>query len=246
MKQSIFEIISNESIACKTYKMILSGDTSQVTKPGQFVNIKIEGFSLRRPISICDCKNGKLTLIYKTVGAGTEKMSRMKQGESLDLLTGLGNGYSTQKGGNEPLLIGGGLGVPPLFLLCRSFTEKGIYPAVILGFNSEKEIFYEEEFRSLGAKVFVATADGSYGQKGFVTDVMRNLKYSFFYACGPLPMYKAIEKIAVTGGEYSLEERMGCGFGACMGCSIMTKNGPRRVCKDGPVFEREELIWQKD
>lgn len=243
MKQGIFKLISNESIADKTFRMTLSGDTSEISTPGQFVNIKLVDFTLRRPISVCDSEENLLTLIYKTVGAGTEAMSRLRRNAELDILTGLGNGYDIEKGGNAPLLIGGGAGVPPLFKLCKAFISKNIVPTVILGFNSAKEVFYEKEFNALGAKAFTATADGSFGQKGFVTDIMKNLTYSFFYACGPAPMYRAIEKIAATGGEYSLEERMGCGFGACMGCSIMTKNGAKRICKDGPVFEREELLW---
>ena len=243
MKQSIFEIISNECIAADIYKMVLSGDTSEFTKPGQFLNVKLEGFYLRRPISVCDWDETTVTIIYKVVGNGTRCMSKLKSGEKLDILTGLGNGFDTSKSGQNPVLIGGGVGVPPMYNLCKTLINEGKKVTVILGFNSKQDVFYEDEFTSLGATVFVATADGSYGTKGFVTDVLCDIDYSYFYTCGPMPMFKAIESIAKTSGQYSFEERMGCGFGACMGCSCKTKYGNIRICKEGPVLEREVVIW---
>ena len=244
MKQEIFKITSNENIAPSVYKMVLAGDTSDIAAPGQFVNIKLEGFYLRRPISICDYDGGSLTLIYKTVGGGTENLSLKKSGEELDLLISLGNGFDTRKSGEKPLVIGGGVGIPPLYALCKKLISEGKKPAVILGFNTKSEIFYENEFKALGCEVFVTTADGSHGIKGFVTAAMDKTDYSYIYSCGPLPMFKAVNASAETSGQFSFEERMGCGFGACMGCSLMTRNGAKRVCKDGPVFEREEIEWE--
>ena len=243
MKQGIFRITSNEKIARDIFKMTLAGDTSAITAPGQFVNIKLDGFFLRRPISVCDCVGENLTLIYKTVGRGTEQMSRMKNGDELDLLTGLGNGYNTKISGGSPLLVGGGVGVPPMYMLCRELISEGKNVTVVLGFNSKDDVFYENEFRALGADVHIATADGTYGTKGFVTDVIKNLQYTFFYTCGPEPMFRAMHKIMKTLGQYSFEERMGCGFGACMGCSCKTLTGNKRICKEGPVMESEEIIW---
>ena len=243
MKQDFFEILTNREIAPGVYEMTLAGDTSPVAAPGQFINIKLNGFYLRRPISVCDCEDGTLTVIYKTVGAGTEALSRLKKGEKLDILLSLGNGYNTEKSGAKPLLIGGGVGIPPLYGLCKALIKTGRKPSVILGFNTKSEIFYEEEFKKLGAAVTVTTADGSYGIKGFVTAGMETADYDYFYTCGPEPMFRAIEAVAETGGQYSFEERMGCGFGACMGCSCKTKYGTKRICKDGPVLEREEIVW---
>ena len=243
MKQSIFEVKANIKIAENTYKMVLGGDCSGITASGQFVNIKLDGFFLRRPISVCDYNDNELTLIYKVVGKGTEYMAELGAGEKLDILTGLGNGYDISKSGNEPVLIGGGAGVPPMYNLCRKLVAEGKKPQVILGFNKENEVFFENEFRALGAEVTVTTADGSYGMKGFVTDALKNMKYSYIYSCGPEPMLKAIYNTAETSGQLSFEERMGCGFGACMGCSCETKYGNKRICKDGPVLEMEEIIW---
>lgn len=243
MKQDLFTILENKPLTPDVCRMVLAGDTSAITAPGQFVNIRLEGQFLRRPISVCDWKKDTLTLIYKVVGVGTEQMRDMAPGQTLDLLTGLGNGYDTTKSGSAPLLVGGGVGVPPLYGLCRRLLKEGKDVSVILGFNTRSEIFCKEEFEALGARTYTATADGSAGTKGFVTDVMKDLSYSYFYTCGPLPMFRAIEKIARTSGQYSFEERMGCGFGACMGCSCKTKYGSKRVCKDGPVLEREEVIW---
>ena len=243
MKQSIFKITSNEKIARDIFKMTLAGDTSAITAPGQFVNIKLDGFFLRRPISVCDCVGENLTLICKTVGNGTERISRMAAGDELDLLTGLGNGYNTKISGGSPLLVGGGVGVPPMYMLCRELISEGKNVTVVLGFNSKDDVFYENEFRALGADVHIATADGTYGIKGFVTDVIKDMQYTFFYTCGPEPMFRAMHKIMKTPGQYSFEERMGCGFGACMGCSCKTLTGNKRICKEGPVMESEEIIW---
>ncbi|MDE5996103.1 MAG: dihydroorotate dehydrogenase electron transfer subunit, partial [Eubacterium sp.] len=222
-------------------KMILEGDTQYITAPGQFINLKLEGKFLRRPISVCDYDDKTITIIYKVVGEGTDQMSHMQAGEEIDCLTGLGNGYDISKS-KTPLVIGGGVGVPPMYNLTKCLVADGQKPTVILGFNTKAEIFYEEEFKALGVDVIVTTADGSYGVKGFVTDALP-AEYDYFYTCGPMPMFKAIENAVKTSGQYSFEERMGCGFGACMGCSCKTKYGYKRICKDGPVLEREEIIW---
>ncbi len=245
LKQVFMTVCENKLIAKNTYYMTLSGDTSSLTAPGQFINIKLNGFFLRRPISVCDYDDNSVTLIYKVVGGGTKLMSELKPGEQLDVLCGLGNGYDIKRSGGRPVLIGGGVGIPPLYNLCRKLIEQGDDVTVILGFNSEDEIFSVKEFEETGARVFVATADGSVGTKGFVTDVLKNIDYSFFYTCGPMPMFRAIENIAQTGGQYSFEERMGCGFGACMGCSCKTVTGYKRICKDGPVLYKEEILWEK-
>ena len=243
MKQSIFTVTENRKIASAVYEMTLSGDTSSVTAPGQFVNIRLDGFFLRRPISVCDCESGTLRLIYKVVGNGTQAMSKLQNGTELDVLTGLGNGYNTGKSGNRPLLLGGGVGVPPMYMLAKKLISEEKDVTVILGFNTENEVFYENEFQALGAKVLVTTADGSKGIKGFVTDAMDKVDYTYFYTCGPEPMLKAVYNKSTTSGQFSFEERMGCGFGACMGCSCKTKYGSKRICKDGPVLEKEEIIW---
>ena len=243
MKQSIFTIKENLALTESVYKMTLSGDTGAITKSGQFVNIKIDGLFLRRPISVCDSEDGILTLIYKVVGEGTEAMKKMEAGEELDILTGLGNGYDLSKAGDSPILLGGGVGVPPMYMLCKKLIGMGKKVKVVLGFNTKDEIFYENEFRALGAEVTVTTVDGSYGTRGFVTDVMKDADYSYFYTCGPEPMLKAIHKCSVTSGQFSFEERMGCGFGACMGCSCKTVTGYKRICKEGPVLEKEEILW---
>ena len=243
MKQSFFKIIENTQLTATVYKMKLSGDVSEITSPGQFVNIKIDGLYLRRPISVCDSENGVLTLIYKVVGKGTEKMAEMEAGTELDILTGLGNGYNTELSGDKPLLVGGGVGVPPLYMLAKKLIAEGKKVTVILGFNTKDEIFCEDDFKELGADVIVATADGSYGVKGFVTDALNGVEYTYFYTCGPEPMLKALYKATATSGQFSFEERMGCGFGACMGCSCKTITGYKRICKDGPVLEKEEILW---
>ena len=243
MKQSIFEILTNTPLTSSVYKMTLRGDTSAITAPGQFVEIALPGKFLRRPISVCDWAENSLTLIYKVVGHGTEQMAALPAGTRLDVLTGLGNGYNTALSRENPVLVGGGVGVPPLYALCKKLIAEGKKPRVILGFNTESEIFLEKEFEALGIPTYIATADGSCGTKGFVTDVLKNLDYSYFYSCGPMPMFRAMEAVVTTSGEFSFEERMGCGFGACMGCSIQTKSGAKRVCKDGPVFLREEVFF---
>jgi len=241
MKNLVFELLTNKKIAKNTYECVLCGDISDI-KCGQFVNIMIDGLYLRRPISVCDAEDGRLTLIYKVVGVGTEKMANMKSGTKLDLLTGLGNGYDTEGSGDKPLLIGGGAGVPPMYKLCKELVALGKKCSVILGFGAKDEVFYEDEFKALGADVYVTTVDGSYGTKGFVTDAM-NMEYTYFYTCGPEPMLKAVYNKSVTSGQFSFEERMGCGFGACMGCTCKTKYGNKRICKDGPVLVKEEIIW---
>ena len=244
MKQGFFEIIENKALTASVYQMRLSGDTAAITASGQFVNIKLEGKFLRRPISVCDCENGVLTLVYKVVGKGTEDMSRMNAGDRLDILTGLGNGYDLSPAGDKPLLLGGGVGVPPMYMLAKQLRAMGKQVSVILGFNTRDEIFYEDEFRALGCDVTVATADGSYGVRGFVTNAMEGMDYTYFYTCGPEPMLKAIYGASATEGQFSFEERMGCGFGACMGCSCKTITGYKRICKEGPVLQKEEILWQ--
>ena len=244
MLQSVFEIKENIRLTETVWQMRLAGDTSAITAPGQFVNIQLDGLYLRRPISVCDCVGDTLTLVYKVVGKGTEQMSRMRAGERLDVLTGLGNGYDTAASGEAPLLLGGGVGVPPLYMLAKKLIAEGKRVSVILGFNTKSEIFYEEEFRALGASVTVATADGSYGVKGFVTSAMEGVDYTYFYTCGPEPMLRAVYAATATEGQFSFEERMGCGFGACMGCSCKTVTGYKRICKDGPVLKKEEILWQ--
>ena len=243
MKQSIFKILSNEALTSSVYRMTLEGDTSAITAPGQFVNIRLEGKFLRRPISVCDWEAGKLTLVYKVVGHGTAQMAAMTAGESLDILTGLGNGYDLTLTGENPVLVGGGVGVPPMYGLAKHLRALGKPVQVILGFNTREEIFYEEEFKALGCTVYVTTVDGSYGIPGFVTDALKDLSYSHFCACGPEPMLKALYKASKTSGQMSFEERMGCGFGACMGCSCKTLTGNKRICKEGPVMKKEEILW---
>ena len=242
MKQGIYTIKSNRPLTADVFEMRLAGDTGAITAPGQFVNIKLEGLFLRRPISVCDWDESGLTIIYKVVGKGTEQMSKMHEGEELDVLTGLGNGFDVEKCGEKTLVIGGGVGVPPMYGLAKALLKAGKKPVAILGFNKSSEIFYEEEFKALGIETIVTTVDGSYGVKGFVTDALPE-NYDFFCTCGPEPMLKAVYNATKTSGLCSFEERMGCGFGACMGCSCETKYGNKRICKDGPVLEKEEIIW---
>ncbi len=242
MKNSdVYTVTENKNIAKNVFRMTLAGDTGRISAAGQFVNIKIDGLFLRRPVSVCDYNEREIVIVYKVVGKGTEKMSKMPAGTTLDLLTGLGNGYDLAPSGEKPLLIGGGVGVPPLYNLAKKLIAAGKEVSVILGFNAAEEVFFEEEFRALGAKVFVTTADGSYGIKGFVTAVKP--EHSYVYACGPEPMLKAVYAAYEGGGQFSFEERMGCGFGACMGCTCKTKYGSKRVCKDGPVLFKEEIVW---
>ncbi len=244
MKQSFFEIIENIPLTSNVYRMKLRGDTSDITAPGQFINLKLDSLYLRRPISVCDCNSDSVTIIYKVVGKGTEQMSKLKSGK-LDVLTGLGNGYDTSVSGDKPLLLGGGVGVPPLYLLAKKLISEGKKVSVILGFNTKDEVFYKEEFEALGADVTVTTVDGSLGVKGFVTDAAKQIDYSYYYTCGPEPMLRAIYSSLKTSGQLSFEERMGCGFGACMGCSCKTVTGYKRICKDGPVLAKEEILWEK-
>ena len=242
MNDTLFTIIDNRKIAKDVYRMILRGDTSAIKGAGGFVNIQLDGFYLRRPISVCDVEGDVLTLIYKVVGKGTAAMSEMAQDTQLRLLTGLGNGYDLTEAGERPLLIGGGVGVPPMYLLAKRLLAQGKQVSVILGFNTADEVFYEDEFKALGCDVRVTTVDGSHGVKGFVTDALPE-DYTYFYTCGPMPMFKALYKATKTSGQFSFEERMGCGFGACMGCSCKTITGYKRICKDGPVLKKEEIIW---
>lgn len=243
MKQSLFSIVSNTPLTDSVYKMVLSGDTSAITAPGQFVNIQLTGKFLRRPISVCDYDGETLTIVYKVVGKGTEQMASMTAGETLDILTGLGNGYDLAPAGDRPVLLGGGVGVPPLYHLAKRLLALGKEVTVVLGFNTASEIFYEKEFQALGCKVFVTTVDGSYGKKGFVTDALPE-DYTYFYTCGPEPMLKAVYRTTNTSGQMSFEQRMGCGFGACMGCSCKTLTGNKRICKEGPVMRKEEILWE--
>ena len=243
MKQSFFEIVKNEALTADVYKMELAGDTCAVTAPGQFVNIKLEGKFLRRPISVCDSTEGLLTIIYKVVGEGTAQMAAMHVGEKLDIRTGLGNGYDLSDAGERPVLLGGGVGVPPLYMLAKQLIAMGKKVSVVLGFNKASEVFYAEEFAALGADVTVTTVDGSAGVKGFVTDALPTA-YTYFYTCGPEPMLKAVYKATATSGQMSFEERMGCGFGACMGCSCKTITGYKRICREGPVMRKEEILWE--
>lgn len=241
-KKNVYKVLSNEPLTKDVYRMVLQGDTQYITAPGQFINIELEGKFLRRPISVCDYDESTITIIYKVVGEGTLQMKELPVGTCLDILTGLGNGYDISKS-TKPLLIGGGVGVPPMYNLCKELIKAGQQPKVVLGFNTKDEVFYEAEFKALGVDVYVSTVDGSYGVKGFVTDAMAGLDYDYFYTCGPMPMFRAINGATSCSGQFSFEERMGCGFGACMGCSCKTLTGNKRICKDGPVLLKEEIIW---
>ncbi len=243
-EQDIYTILQNTSIAKDVYKMVLAGDTQKIKKPGQFVNIEIPEFFLRRPLSVCDWQDGQFTLIYKTVGQGTQALAKMPAGQALDILTGLGNGFSVSQCGQTTLLVGGGVGVPPLYALAKALLRAKKTPVAMLGFNTKEEIFLEKEFVSLGIRTYVATMDGSYGLKGLVTDVLAQIRGDYFCACGPLPMLQAVCTVCDFDGQLSFEERMGCGFGACMCCSILTRKGPKRICKEGPVLLKEEILWQ--
>ena len=243
MNQRILKVCENTPLTENVFKMVLSGDVSEVTRPGQFINIKLDGFYLRRPISVCDKGEDTLTIIYKVVGEGTEYMATLKEGAELDVLIGLGNGFDVNASGDTALLLGGGVGVPPLYMLCKKLIEAGKKVTVCLGFNTKSEVFYEDEFRALGADVRVATVDGSFGTKGFVTNLFDDVDYSYYYTCGPEPMLKAVYSTCTSDGELSFEERMGCGFGACMCCSCKTVTGYKRICKEGPVMKKEEILW---
>ena len=243
MKDCMMTVLQNRPLTEDVWELMLRGDTGEMRNPGQFVNLKLSGLYLRRPLSVCNLEGDRLTLIYKTVGSGTEALSRMLPGQTLPVLTGLGNGYDTALSGDRPLLLGGGVGVPPLYYLARLLCAEGKQVSVVLGFNRASEVFYENEFRALGASVTVTTVDGSYGRKGFVTDALPE-NYSYFYTCGPEPMLKAVYAKTVTSGSFSFEKRMGCGFGACMGCSCRTITGYKRICREGPVLQKEEILWE--
>ncbi len=244
MKQAIFTVVSNDCIARDIWRMELTGDASAIVRPGQFVNIALPGFSLRRPISVCDCGESCLTLIYKAVGQGTEYMTSLSAGTQLDLLTGLGNGFDISASWQQPLLVGGGVGAPPLYKLAKELLAAGKRPHVLLGFASADDVFLADEFAALGLPVTVATNDGTAGIKGFVTNALPDIEFDGIFACGPIPMLRALCAATDKPAQLSFEERMACGFGACMGCSRMTKNGAKRICKDGPVMDREEIIWE--
>ncbi len=244
MQQIDLTITNNKQLTNQVYLMELSGSIEKPLKPGQFINLSISNLYLRRPISVCDYKDNLITIIYKVVGKGTEILSKMESGQIINTLTNLGNGFNVQNDAKKPLLIGGGVGVPPLYFLAKELIKLGKKPNVILGFNNKDEAFFEEEFKQLGIETYITTVDGSKGKKGFVTDILDSIEYDYFYTCGPKPMLKAIYNKSTKDGEFSFEERMGCGFGACMGCSIKTKNGNKRICKEGPVFLKEEIIWE--
>ena len=239
----LFTIRSNEHLADLVWRMVLEGDTSAITRPGQFVQVQLPGFYLRRPISVCDWDEASLTLVYKAVGQGTEAMTGYAPGTRLDLLTGLGNGYDLSRCGGRPLLVGGGVGLPPLVALCRCLIAEGKRPTVLAGFGTKEQIFLKEEIEALGAPFVVTTMDGSEGTRGVVTAALPSIAFDSVCACGPIPMLKALDAAIGVPAQYSFEERMGCGFGACMGCTIKVKGGYKRVCKDGPVLDREEVLW---
>ncbi|MCQ2792286.1 MAG: dihydroorotate dehydrogenase electron transfer subunit [Bacilli bacterium] len=241
MKEVVFKIKENKLIAKDVYRLVLLGDSKDITRPGTFVSLKIDNYYLRRPISVCDVNNNQLTLIYKVMGKGTNALTKMKQ--KINVLTNLGNGYDLKEAGKVNLLVGGGVGVPPLYYLAKALLKKKKKVIVVLGFNKKEEIFYVNEFKRLGVKVYVTTVDGSVGLKGFVTDAIKQIKFDQLFTCGPMPMLKAIHALKIKHAQYSLEERMGCGFGVCLGCTIQTKLGPSRVCTDGPVYKEEEIIW---
>ncbi len=244
MKEVIFEVIENSHLKENVMRLRLQGDCSAIERAGQFVDVQVEGRFLRRPFSVCDREGDVLTVCYRINGGGTERLSHTPLGAKISVLTGLGNGYDLSLCGERPLLIGGGMGFPPMYFTAKQLLEKGVKPTVVLGFNTKAELLYEEEFKALGCEVIVATADGSYGVKGFVTDAMKELDYSYFYTCGPEPMFKAVHAQSKSQGEFSFEARMGCGFGACMGCSCETLAGTKRICKDGPVMKKEEILWK--
>ncbi len=243
MKQQVLTITENAQVTKSVYRMALQGEGLEAQRPGGFVNVRLDGLFLRRPISVFDSEEGRLTILYKVVGRGTEQMAALPAGARLDVLTGLGNGYDLSKAGDRPLLLGGGVGVPPLYLLAKKLRAEGKHVAAVLGFNTAEEVFGREDFEALGCDVTVTTADGSLGVKGFVTDALPG-EYSYFYTCGPEPMLRAVYRATATSGQFSFEERMGCGFGACMGCSCKTITGYKRICREGPVLEKEEILWE--
>jgi len=243
MTQTVLTVKENIPLTADVFKMVLAGGEGEPMRPGQFINIRVDGLYLRRPISVCDINGGKITILCKKVGRGTERLSRLGAGSPLDVLTGLGNGFDTDIDGGRPVLVGGGIGCAPLYLLAKKLVEKGKKVAVVLGFRTESEVFFTDEFTALGAKVVVATEDGSFGLRGFATDAAAALEHDYFYACGPEPMLKAMCRATAAPGQLSFEARMGCGFGACMGCSCRTVTGFKRICREGPVMRKEDLIW---
>ena len=243
MKQGLFEIIENTALTDKVMRMRLAGDTSAMERPGQFVDIRLESLFLRRPLSVCDWDDESFTILYERVGQGTERMAALPAGERLDVLTGLGNGYDISLAGGHPLLVGGGTGLSPLYGLAKALLKNGVRPVVILGFHTAAEVFYTGEFKSMGIEPVITTEDGSCGVRGFVTSAM-DFPYTFFYACGTEAMLRAVCEKSRCPGQISLGKRMGCGFGACMGCTVFTKNGAKRICKDGPVLDSEEVLWE--
>lgn len=249
----LLKIVENRRIATKTWMMKLKGDTRYITNPGQFVNLLIKGKYLRRPISVGDYisdENGELILFYDVVGEGTAMIAEMHPGKNIQSLMGLGNGFDTEKDCLRPALIGGGIGTAPLLALAKKLLNNGKKPVAFLGFNTCNDIVLEKDLNEIGIETIISTADGSKGTKGYVTDACKNYEKNnpgildYFYACGPTPMLKAVCQEIKLPGELSLDERMGCGFGACMCCSVKTKDGAKRICKDGPVFKKEELIWE--
>ena len=250
-----YTVTQNSPLTKTVYRLTLAGDTRAITRPGQFVQVAVPGYYLRRPLSVFDwypAENGSLTLVYKTLGHGTEAMSRLLPGHTLDVLPGLGNGYDTLTNpdaakANAPLLLGGGVGVPPLYGLAKQLLSQGKTPSAALGFNTQSEVILQADFEALGIPTWVATVDGTAGVKGFVTDAAQQAgAFDYAYACGPEPMLKAVYRLCDerrVSGQFSFEERMACGFGACMGCSCQTKYGSKRICKDGPVLTREEIVW---
>ena len=243
MKQGLFTIRENRKRAKNVFSMVLEGDTTGIQRPGQFLNVALEGFYLRRPFSVCDWDAGSLTILYKLVGAGTRHMASLEKGHVLDILTGLGNGYDMDPAGSSPLLVGGGAGIPPLYGLAKRLARPGVCPHVVLGFRTKDEAFYVEAFQNLGCRVTVSTQDGSMGIPGLVTEGMEGERPSYLYACGPEGMLRAVYEKVSCDGQFSFEERMACGFGACMGCSCQTKYGSKRICKEGPVLRRGEILW---
>ena len=245
MKKSLFTVEHTRQLTADTYEMVLSGDTSAITAPGQFVEIELPGKFLRRPISICNWTDEALMLLVKVVGEGTKDLVRSVPGTELDVLSGLGNGFDISKAGEHPVLAGGGIGIAPLYGLAQRMLDAGMTPTVALGFRTAKDVYYLEEFAKLGCRLLVATEDGSAGTKGFVTDCIKAVpECDYVLTCGPLPMLKAVHSLPqLKDGQFSFEARMGCGFGACMGCTIPTKDGYKRVCKDGPILFKEEIVW---
>ena len=243
MKQSMFKILKNEELAPDVHRLILEGDTSAIAQAGQFVDLKLDGHFLRRPFSICDWNASTLTVVYRTVGKGTAELAGYAPGKMIELLTGLGNGFDSAVSGDKPLLVAGGSGVPMMYALAKELVAQGKQVTAVLGYRTASDVFLAHDIELLGVNVIITTEDGSVGTKGFVTDAMKDLDYTYFYTCGPEAMFKAIHSIAKTSGQFSFEARMGCGYGACMGCTMETKNGYKRVCKDGPVLVREELLW---